>query len=54
MIMHYKDLYLWHNDLRDKWIVQAGYSILAEYDSLKGAKIAISRKWSKEYFDGYD
>ena len=44
---HYKGINVWFNELQGKWLVQAGYEILAAYNTLQGAKCAITTKWSK-------
>ena len=44
----YKGFYVWFNGLRDKWLVQSGYTILGEYATLSGAKSAITQK----HFEG--
>lgn len=45
---HYKGFTIWWNNLQNKYMVQTGYYVLASYDTIKGAKIAISNKWVKQ------
>lgn len=40
----YKGCYIWFNDLQNKWLVQAGFRVVIETNTLQGAKSAITQK----------
>ena len=46
-MIKYKGYSIWHNELQQKYMVQSGYTIVGAYNTVKGAKIAITRLINK-------